>query len=133
MQIGCNNFSMGMLSVYCLFGFLGLCLFVENSSFVHWKNCGFDLSKSLSIHEHQLYVVINFFQLFLPFSSNRNLQTFEESFSYACPKFISPVPPNFDAPPANFNRVRTFQQSSNGFAQLCCVIGSENLRLFLNR
>ena len=72
------------------------------------KNCGFDLSKSLSIHEHKLYVVINFFQLFLPFSFNRNLQTFEESFSYACPKFISPVPPNFDAPPANFNRVGHF-------------------------
>ena len=35
------------------------------------------------------------------------MQTFEESFSYACPKFISPVPPNFDAPPANFSRVST--------------------------
>ncbi|KAK2549866.1 Eukaryotic translation initiation factor 3 subunit L [Acropora cervicornis] len=33
-----------------------------------------------------------------------DLQTFEEGFSYACPKFISPVPPNFDAPPANFSR-----------------------------
>ena len=35
----------------------------------------------------------------------RDVQIFEEAFSYACPKFISPVPPNFDAPPANFNRV----------------------------
>ncbi|KAK3752142.1 hypothetical protein QZH41_018499, partial [Actinostola sp. cb2023] len=32
-----------------------------------------------------------------------DLQMFEECFSYACPKFISPVPPNFDAP-ANYNR-----------------------------
>ncbi|KXJ28540.1 eukaryotic translation initiation factor 3 subunit L [Exaiptasia diaphana] len=32
-----------------------------------------------------------------------DLQAFEECFSYACPKFISPVPPNFDAP-ANYNR-----------------------------
>ena len=36
---------------------------------------------------------------------HRDMQMFEESFSYSCPKFISPVPPNFDAPPANFNRV----------------------------
>ncbi|XP_068760518.1 eukaryotic translation initiation factor 3 subunit L-like [Montipora capricornis] len=33
-----------------------------------------------------------------------DIQIFEELFSYACPKFISPVPPNFDAPPANFSR-----------------------------
>ena len=39
------------------------------------------------------------------FFFHRDMQTFEESFSYACPKFISPVPPNFDAPPANFSRV----------------------------
>merc|ERR1712034_136514 len=26
---------------------------------------------------------------------------FEESFSFACPKFISPIPPNYDNPPAN--------------------------------
>jgi len=26
---------------------------------------------------------------------------FEECFSYSCPKFISPIPPNYDAPPAN--------------------------------
>ncbi|EDO38083.1 predicted protein [Nematostella vectensis] len=33
-----------------------------------------------------------------------DLQMFEECFSYSCPKFVSPVPPNFDAPPANYNR-----------------------------
>jgi len=26
---------------------------------------------------------------------------FEECFSYSCPKFISPIPPNYDVPPAN--------------------------------
>lgn len=31
-------------------------------------------------------------------------QVYEEAFSFACPKFISPVPPNYDASPANFNR-----------------------------
>jgi len=28
---------------------------------------------------------------------------FEECFSFSCPKFISPIPPNYDAPPANFH------------------------------
>lgn len=30
---------------------------------------------------------------------------FEESFSYACPKFISPIPPNYDSPPVNSHLV----------------------------
>lgn len=33
-----------------------------------------------------------------------DLAAFEECYSYACPKFVSPVPPNFDAPPTNYNR-----------------------------
>ena len=37
MQIGCNNFSMGMLSVFLFVCFLDLCLFVENSLFAHWN------------------------------------------------------------------------------------------------
>ncbi|XP_064619382.1 eukaryotic translation initiation factor 3 subunit L-like [Lineus longissimus] len=32
------------------------------------------------------------------------MSEFENSFSYACPKFLSPVPPNYDAPPANFHK-----------------------------
>jgi len=30
-----------------------------------------------------------------------DISVFEECFSYSCPKFISPIPPNYDAPPAN--------------------------------
>merc|ERR1712126_699329 len=30
-----------------------------------------------------------------------DIAVFEESFSFACPKFISPIPPNYDDPPAN--------------------------------
>jgi translation initiation factor 3 subunit L len=30
-----------------------------------------------------------------------DIAVFEESFSFACPKFISPIPPNYDNPPSN--------------------------------
>jgi len=30
-----------------------------------------------------------------------DIAIFEESFSFACPKFISPIPPNYDNPPSN--------------------------------
>lgn len=30
---------------------------------------------------------------------------FDELFSYACPKFITPSPPNYDEPLVNFNQV----------------------------
>jgi len=30
-----------------------------------------------------------------------DISVFEECFSFACPKFISPIPPNYDNPPAN--------------------------------
>eukprot|EP00270_Netrium_digitus_P006937 TRINITY_DN2000_c0_g1_i1.p1 TRINITY_DN2000_c0_g1~~TRINITY_DN2000_c0_g1_i1.p1 ORF type:complete len:535 (-),score=145.97 TRINITY_DN2000_c0_g1_i1:198-1802(-) len=29
---------------------------------------------------------------------------YDELFSYACPKFITPAPPDYDAPPANYNQ-----------------------------
>jgi len=32
-------------------------------------------------------------------------QCFEECFSFSCPKFVSPVPPNYDAPPTNTHLV----------------------------
>uniref|UniRef100_T1IYX3 Eukaryotic translation initiation factor 3 subunit L n=1 Tax=Strigamia maritima TaxID=126957 RepID=T1IYX3_STRMM len=32
------------------------------------------------------------------------LSEFENSFSFACPKFLSPVPPAYDAPPANYQK-----------------------------
>ena len=37
MQIGCNDFSVGMLSVFLFVCFLDLCLFVENFLFAHWN------------------------------------------------------------------------------------------------
>jgi translation initiation factor 3 subunit L len=30
----------------------------------------------------------------------------DELFSYACPKFITPSPPNYDEPLVNYNQVR---------------------------
>ena len=30
---------------------------------------------------------------------------FEQSFSFACPKFLSPVPPNYEAMIQNFHKV----------------------------
>jgi translation initiation factor 3 subunit L len=39
-----------------------------------------------------------------------DIQEFETSFSFACPKFLSPVPPNYDAPPANFHKEPMMQQ-----------------------
>lgn len=32
------------------------------------------------------------------------LQEFENSYSFACPKFLSPVPPAYEAPPANYQK-----------------------------
>ena len=63
----------------------------------HWQDINHPWYNAicLDVSEHSK-ITISFF---------REVQTFEEAFSYACPKFISPVPPNFDAPPANFNRV----------------------------
>jgi len=36
-------------------------------------------------------------------SNNVDLQVYEELFSFACPKFITPAPPNYDNLPANYN------------------------------
>ena len=30
---------------------------------------------------------------------------FEDMFAYACPKFISPIPPDYDSLPENYNKV----------------------------
>ena len=35
---------------------------------------------------------------------------FETSFSYACPKFLSPVAPNYDTLGNNIHKVRTYCQ-----------------------
>ena len=42
-------------------------------------------------------------KLFLLFS---DLSLLEEMFSFACPKFITPSAPNYDAAPAKYHRVR---------------------------
>lgn len=34
-----------------------------------------------------------------------DLQEFEQCFSFACPKFLSPVPPNYDAMTDQFHKV----------------------------
>ena len=33
------------------------------------------------------------------------LKTFEDMFSFACPKFMSPIPPDYDSLPENYNKV----------------------------
>ncbi len=35
------------------------------------------------------------------------MQEFENCYSFACPKFLSPVPPNYDTAPINLHKVRT--------------------------
>ena len=32
-------------------------------------------------------------------------KVFEDMFGYACPKFISPIPPDYDSLPENYNKV----------------------------
>ena len=32
------------------------------------------------------------------------MKEFEQSFSFACPKFLSPVPPNYDALSGNYHK-----------------------------
>lgn len=34
-----------------------------------------------------------------------DVQEFEQSYQFACPKFLSPVPPNYDTTTATFNKV----------------------------
>ena len=34
-------------------------------------------------------------------------KVFEDMFAYACPKFISPIPPDYDSLPENYNKVCT--------------------------
>ena len=36
----------------------------------------------------------------------RDLKMFEDMFMFACPKFISPVPPDYDSLPENYNKVQ---------------------------
>ena len=35
----------------------------------------------------------------------RDLKTFEEMFMFACPKFMSPIVPDYDSIPENYNKV----------------------------
>ena len=42
-----------------------------------------------------------------------DISVFEECFSFACPKFISPIPPNYENAPANSHLVRLFSSSSH--------------------
>ena len=42
-----------------------------------------------------------------PSLSVSDLKTFEDMFTFACPKFMSPVPPDYDILPENYNKVMT--------------------------
>lgn len=50
------------------------------------------------------------------FSHVRDLQVFEELFSFACPKFLSPVVPNYDNVHPNYHK-EPFQQQLKVFAE----------------
>lgn len=47
---------------------------------------------------------------------HRDLQVFEELFSFACPKFLSPVVPNYDNVHSNYHK-EPFQQQLKVFAE----------------
>lgn len=49
-------------------------------------------------------------------SGVRDLQVFEELFSFACPKFLSPVVPNYDNVHPNYHK-EPFQQQLKVFAE----------------
>ena len=34
-----------------------------------------------------------------------DLKAYEETFLYACPKFLSPIPPDYESLPENYNKV----------------------------
>lgn len=42
--------------------------------------------------------------------SCRELQEFENSFHFGCPKFLSPIPPNYDMPGNNYQLEPYYQQ-----------------------
>lgn len=48
--------------------------------------------------------------------ASRDLAVFEELFSFACPKFLSPVVPNYDNVHANYHK-EPFQQQLKVFAE----------------
>lgn len=50
------------------------------------------------------------------FLCHRDLQVFEELFSFACPKFLSPVVPNYDNVHPNYHK-EPFQQQLKVFAE----------------
>lgn len=70
----------------------------------------------------------------------RDLQVFEELFSFACPKFLSPVVPNYDNVHPNYHK-EPFQQQLKVFAEEVqqqaqlstirrCVFASSLLQMF---
>jgi hypothetical protein len=45
--------------------------------------------------------------------------TYEELFSYACPKFVTCAPPNLDAPSANTNQARGAARERSAIPRQC--------------
>ena len=35
---------------------------------------------------------------------SRDVKAYEEMFLYACPKFLSPIPPDYESLPENYNK-----------------------------
>ena len=59
-------------------------------------------------------------------------KVFEDMFAYACPKFISPIPPDYDSLPENYNKVGGASilvpmAIPKGFFLLLCTLKSEGL------
>lgn len=62
----------------------------------------------------ECYCKMKLHERFLPHV--RDLQVFEELFSFACPKFLSPVVPNYDNVHPNYHK-EPFQQQLKVFAE----------------
>ena len=60
-------------------------------------------------------------------------KVFEDMFAYACPKFISPIPPDYDSLPENYNKVGgasllvPMPIPKGFFSLLRCTLKSEGL------
>ena len=52
-------------------------------------------------------------------------KVFEDMFAYACPKFISPIPPDYDSLPENYNKVGVSNKLLvDTMCGICCLLFS---------
>lgn len=59
------------------------------------------------------------------------LQEFENSFSFACPKFLSPVPPSYDAEPGNYQKEQAILQMNVFMDEVKQQLQLHTIRSFL--